>query len=217
MNRFSSQRGFTLAELMVALLVFSFVASIGVYTLRLGAEAREQLEETEKSVRDIELMRVVLKNDLLQMTPRPVRDEFGDRTDQWFFGGDAHPQSRVQSGETLLFSFVRNGWINPGAKEARSSMQYIEYFTRENQLIRRVRPYLDAARNQPTAERILVTDLSAVAVEFLRGEVRGRLDWDDSWPALETTAPKPDALALVLTNARYGEMRFLFWISEVAS
>lgn len=211
------QKGFTLTELMIALLVFAFVASIGVYTLRLGAEAREQLEKTESNVRDIELLRVVLKNDLLQLTPRPVRDEFGARADRWFLGGDAHPLSLTKSGETLLISFVRGGWINPEAKEPRSSLQYVEYLQRENQLIRRVRPFLDAARNQPTAERVMLSDVSALEVEFLRGELRGRLDWDDAWPADGVSAPAPQAIALVITNQRYGEMRFLFWVSEVAA
>ncbi len=217
MNNPASQKGFTLAELMIALLVFAFVASIGVYTLRLGAEAREQLEETEKNVRDLELMRVVLKNDLLQMTPRPVRDEFGERVDQWFFGGDAHPISRTNSEETLLISFVRGGWINPEAKEPRSSLQYVEYIAREKQLVRRVRPFLDAARNQPTAERILLDDLSEIGMEFLRGELRGRLDWDDAWPASGSTAPVPQAIALTIANQRYGQLRFLFLINEVSA
>jgi len=212
-----AQKGFTLAELMIALLVFSFVATTGVYTLRIGAEAREQLETSEAQLREFELMRALIKNDFLQIKPRPVRDEFGELSAQWFYGGDAHPQAALTSGERLLISFVRDGWANPGAKEPRSSLQYVIYVEREGQLIRRVRPYLDEARGQPNAERILLSDLNEINVEFLRGQVSGRFDWAEEWPVGGATAANPKAVALTVVNQRYGEMRLLFWIGEVAS
>ena len=210
MNR-QAQKGFTLTELMIALLVFSFVATTGVYTLRIGAEAREQLETAEAQIRDVEIMRALIKNDLLQIKPRSVRDEFGDAPPQWFYGGDAHPRSAVTSGERLLVSFVRDGWANPEAAEPRSSLQHVMYLEREGQLIRRVRPYLDGARGQPMAERVILSDLTDLNVEFLRGEVSGRFDWADEWPTGGgVDGANPRAVALTVTNQRYGEMRLLF-------
>ena len=172
-RRVSAQAGFTLVELMIALLVFSFVAATGVYTLRLGVESRDQLNVADGQVRDLEIMRALMKQDFLQVVPRPIRDEFGDVQPASFYGGDSHPR-RPEEGEQLLMSFVRNGWVNPGAQEPRSTLQYVQYVFLQDRLVRRVRPFVDGARNQPFVDRTLLSGLQNVRVEFLRGEINGR-------------------------------------------
>ncbi len=209
------QRGFTLAELMIALLVFTFVAGVGVYTLRLGVEARDQLEQADAGIRDIELMRVLIKNDLLQIVARPVRREFGERSEAWFYGGASHPDRPDEPSETQLMSFVRAGWINPEADEPRSSLQFVQYLAREGSLVRRARPFLDDARDQPSADRILLDGLDEVRIEFLRGEVNGRFDWVEDWPTAGAPDPSPRVVALTLIDRRYGEVRHLFRIPDV--
>ncbi len=215
MTAATGQKGFTLAELMIALLVFAFVAGVGVYTLRLGVEARDQLERADAEIRDIELMRVLIKNDLLQIVPRPVRREFGERSDAWFYGGATHPDRAEDPSETQLVSFVRDGWINPEAGEPRSSLQFVQYIARGGSLVRRVRPFLDDARDQPTADRVLLDDLLEVRVEFMRGEVNGRFDWVDDWPTAGAPDPSPRVIALTVTDRRYGEIRHLFRVPRV--
>ena len=209
------QRGFTLAELMVALLVFSFVATTGVYALRLGVESREQLQEAETHIRDVEFMREFVRRDLFQIAPRAVRDEFGAVATAWFYGGNSHPIALANREETLLFSFVRRGWINPDAAEPRSDLQYVQYLFREGSLIRRVRPYLDDARGQPRAEKVIISDLDEARAEFLRGETRGRLDWVEDWPTGQT-GEQPNAVRLVLTDQRSGEIEYLFYVAAPA-
>lgn len=211
-----AQKGFTLAELMIALLVFAFVATTGVYTLRLGVDSREQLQTSDAQLREIELMRALLKNDFLQVKPRTVRDEFGTASPNWFLGGDAHPRTSSRGAERLLVSFVRDGWGNPDAGEPRSSLQHVTYLEREGTLIRRVRPYLDEARGQPMAERVVLSNTVDVDVEFLVGETSGRFDWRFDWPNGNGASGSPRAVALTFTSPRYGEMRMLFWIGEVS-
>lgn len=206
------QRGFTLAELMIALLVFSFVAATGVYTLRLGVESRDQLGAADERIRDIQIMRALLKQDFLQVTSRPVKDQFGEPQPASFYGGASHLQ-RPEEGEQFLISFVRNGWVNPGAEEARSTLQYVQYILRNGDLIRRVRPFLDGARNQPVAERVLLSGLQAAQAEFLRGEINGRYDWASEWPsagALNTEAP--GAVALTLNHGQEAPLRMLYLV-----
>lgn len=215
MSTKKTQNGFTLIELMIALLVFSFVSAIGVYTLRLGAEGKEQLENSETNLRETEIMRTLVKMDLLQTVRRPARDEFGALPPESFYGGAAHPQSAFSANERYLFSFVRAGWINPESKEARSSLQYVEYIERDRQLIRRVRPYIDRARNQPNVERVLLDDVESVRVSFLRGEVNGRFEWAPDWPIADGSVQTPRALSITVGNRRFGDVEHLFWIGEV--
>ena len=211
-----NQKGFTLVELMIALLVFSFVATTGVYTLRIGANAKEQLEASQKSIQQIEVTRALLKSDFMQMTTRIVRDEFGARGTSWFYGGASHPRSAVNSDDRILVSFVRGGWTNPEAAQSRSTLQRVSYLEREGKLIRRVRPYLDEARGQPFAERVLLEDASDLDFEFLRGEISGRFDWVSDWPTGGSGGGSPIAAALTFSNRRFGEIRMQFWIGNVA-
>ena len=104
----TSARGFTLVEVLVALVVFSIMSAASVYTLRLSVEARDQVSAAQEKTRSIDLMRTVMKQDIFQMIARPVRDEFGALNEQWFYGGSAHPRSMQTNNDRLLFFICQN-------------------------------------------------------------------------------------------------------------
>ncbi|MEM9706944.1 MAG: type II secretion system minor pseudopilin GspJ [Pseudomonadota bacterium] len=211
----SQSRGFSLVEAVIALAVFSFVAVAGVYAMRLGVDGGDAIEETNAYVSRIEALRSMVRRDLWQITERTARDQFGALNEFPFYGGAGHPQAAFNAEEDLLFSFVRRGWINPDARLPRSDLQYVQYIFRDGALLRRVRPFVDAARDQPTAERVLVDGLEAATPEFLRGEAAGRLDWTPDWPA-GSSASLPRAVALTLSDRRNGGVRHLFWVGDIS-
>ena len=63
----SSQRGLTLPELLIALLVFALISGAAVYSLRLSVEGREQLEKVDNDIRDMQIFRQVVKQDLFRL------------------------------------------------------------------------------------------------------------------------------------------------------
>ena len=70
-------RGFTLVELLVALLILGIMSALGYGAYREGRLSAERTEEALKRTREIEFgMRVVIM-DFGQMMPRPVRDPLG--------------------------------------------------------------------------------------------------------------------------------------------
>ncbi len=209
-----NQCGFSLIEVMLALLIFAFVAGIGAYALRIGIDSHARIEVAEQHARQVDLMRTMIKRDLLQIASRPVRDEFGLAQPRIFYGGDSHPDGLEQDGEILLMSFVRHGWVNPDAIEPRSSLQYVQYVARDGALIRRVRPFLDDARGQERAERVLFENANFIGANFLRGERRGQLDWVAAWPT-GGTQKIPRAVQLLLNDDRLGEVEYLFWVGEI--
>lgn len=214
MNARAGERGLTLVELLVALLVFSFVASAAVLALRLGVEARDQLELADDRLSQFEIARLMLKDDLAQLVNRPVRDEFGDTSGAMFRGGEVLRLRNPVEGERRLMAFVRAGWANPGATAPRSSLQYVEYLEKDGALVRRIRPFLDDARDQPEFDRVLIDGVSGITVSFLQGNARGALDWADRWPPA-AGAPAPEAIALDVTDPRFGEVRQMFWIGKI--
>jgi general secretion pathway protein J len=215
-RRSASQRGLTLAELLIALLVFSFVAATAVYALRLAVDAREQVSRAEERLAQLQIARLIVQEDLAQIVDRPVRDEFGEVAGPSFQGGRAILVRGASADETQLMRFVRGGWTNPLDASPRSTLQYVEYVARDGALVRRTRPYLDDARGQPVQERVLLENVGEPRVLFLAGEISGRLDWADGWPAGQSSGP-PKAVMLTHGGARWGELTHLFWIGAIGA
>lgn len=210
-----AQKGLTLVELLVALLVFSFVTSAGVYALRLGVDARDQLGAAEERLSEIEIARLMLKQDFAQLVERRVRDEFGDKAGASFRGGEQIRLRTPVDGETLLVGFVRGGWANPGHDAPRSNLQYVEYLEKDGALVRRIRPYLDDARGQPHYDRVLISDVDGIEMRFLFGVARGDLDWVEDWPTASGGSGPPQAVSLSFASERFGRLTLYAWIGTL--
>ena len=206
-----AQRGVTIPELLIALLVFAFIASVGVYSVRLAIDGREQLVEADDALREWQLARIIIRQDLAQIVNRSVRDEFGERHAGPFIGGLGFSGRTPVSGETPLVGFVRGGWANYDPSTPRSTLQYVEYILKDGDILRRTRPYLDDARNQPETDRLLFEEVENVELTFLLGENSRGLEWTEDWPTGSASAP-PQAMRLTFISERFGEMEQLFWL-----
>ena len=212
----NAQKGFTLPELLIALLVFSLISAAGVYSLQLGVQARTQLNDADNRIRAVELMRAILKEDLSLISQRRVRDEFGTPAPAAFIGGRGFDYRPPVNGETPLLGFVRNNWDNPDGAAPRPSLQYVEYLVVEDKLIRRARPYLDHARNQPVIERIVLEGVRNVSIDFFELESSSGLQWSLLWPVPTSQGFAPKAVRLQYSSDRMGDIEQLFWVGELA-
>ncbi len=209
------QQGLTLIELLVALFIFALISGAGVYALRLATEGQAQLALADDQLREWQLARIIIKEDLAQLAPRVVRDDTGARQAGPFVGGLAFENRNPIAGETPLMGFVRRGWANPEDRQPRSTLQYVEYILKADELVRRVRPYLDDAPGQPRADRVLFTGLLRAEMTFLANETTTGLQWADVWPA--TTGGggfAPRAVRLEVDKERLGVVEQLFWIGD---
>jgi general secretion pathway protein J len=69
--------GFTLIEIMVALLILGIMSALGYETYRTARISAERSEESLKRSREIEFGMRMLVMDFAEMVPRPVRDPLG--------------------------------------------------------------------------------------------------------------------------------------------
>src|SRR5271157_2256334 len=69
--------GFTLVEVLVALLILGIMSALGYGTYREARISAERTEEALQRSREIEFGMRVLVMDFSQMVPRPVRDPLG--------------------------------------------------------------------------------------------------------------------------------------------
>jgi len=75
--RGESSAGFTLIEIMVALLILGIMSALGYGTYRAARISSERTEESLKRSREIEFGMRVMVQDLAETVPRPVRDILG--------------------------------------------------------------------------------------------------------------------------------------------
>jgi general secretion pathway protein J len=69
--------GFTLVEILVALLIMAIMAALGYSTYRAARVSAEHTEDSLKRSREIEFGMRVIASDFAQLAPRPVRDILG--------------------------------------------------------------------------------------------------------------------------------------------
>ena len=70
-------QGFTLIEVLVALLILGIMSALGYGTYRAARISAERTEESLKRSREIEFGMRVIAQDFAQIVPRPVRDPLG--------------------------------------------------------------------------------------------------------------------------------------------
>ena len=191
------QTGLTLIEMLVALFIFSIISLAGVAVMQVTLRSQESFGVFSERLSELQLARAVLKADFAQTASRIVRDPYGAPEGPPFRGGE-------QSFGDPLVAFVRAGWENPNGSEARSSLQYLEYDFEDGQLIRRARPHLDAQRDSPVSERVLISGLERAEFTFFSSG-----QWREEWPVVDFQFT-PSVVALDLSFSDGREIRQLF-------
>jgi general secretion pathway protein J len=162
--------GFTLVELLVALLIFGMLSAAGVALLSFSVRAQEAADTRLGQLGDLRRASALFAADVAQAAPRLHRDGAGASRPA-FIGG-----------ETAL-SLVRRGWENVG-EERRSSLQKVEYRLAGGRLERIAYPLVDGSA--PLAAAAALDGVRQFRLRFRdrRGEWRTR--WD---PAEATQLP----------------------------
>ena len=189
----TARSGFTLIEVMIALLIFALLAAAGVLVLSQSIDNRFVVKTATDRTAELQRLRASLSADLGQAAPRRVRAANGQPAFSTILAAEA-------PGDPLLV-LVRAGWSNPDGRP-RASLQRVEYRLVEDRLERRVYPYLDGAR--PGPPQVLYQGVSAPAVAFIsEGAEAPRF-------LPSPGRPLPDAVRLDLTLEGYGPVRQLF-------
>jgi len=183
-------KGFTLVEMMVALLVFGMLAAAGVMVMRSSIDSQMIVRERVDRVGELQRLRAALKADLGQAAPRRTRTPEGLAAREALHGGGR---------DGPLLALVRRGRENPDFL-ARASLQYVEYRLVEGRLERRTRPALDGAPLDPP--QILAEGVEAAEVAFFA---------DNHWrPVWEGAGALPQAVRVDLTLEGLGAVSQLF-------
>ena len=165
--RHSRGRGFTLIEVLLALLILAVIAVLGYRAVSSLSDSETKLSNEATRWRTLDLFFARLEGDLRQAMPRPAR--FGDaRMPAWIGSAD------VNGNSTLEFSRAGPEF----ALEAGSAGQRLAYGFHDGTVEVRYWASYDRPLNvEPTAYP-LVADIAQFHLSYL---TRGG-EWSDVWP-----------------------------------
>jgi len=202
MNR--ARRGFTLIEMLVALAVFGVVAMIAYMTLGQTLANSDLLTTRMDRLQAIQRTVRFLDNDLMQVSPRPVRDVLGD---------SYAPALRTDLGGEFALELTHGGWNNP-AGLPRGTLQRSAYRIEDGELIRYHWNVVDRTVGSEPVAIALLDEVDSLVFRFLKADG----EWSEQWPPITAQGAaafrlRPRAVELFLTLNDEGEIRRLLEVA----
>ena len=178
MTRARSDAGFSLVEVMVAMLIFAFVSASGVAILISFNSGERAMAAADDFIADVQTTKSMMQADLAQALPRTMRHADGGVLPV-FTGG--LPVAKLGLGAAdaraePFLRFVRGGHLAALVNPDAPAVQRVEYVFAGGKLIRRAFARPDATAETPVTEQALLSGLEAVRVRF-RNDTVWSVDW----------------------------------------
>jgi general secretion pathway protein J len=196
--------GFTLIEVLVALAIFAIMSALAYQALGQTLSNTELLHERVDRVQAIQRSMNMLGRDLMQSSPRPVRDLLGD---------GFLPSMRSSLTSEFALEVTRGGWSNP-AGLPRSNLQRAAYRLEDGELLRYHWNVLDPTPANEAIVTELLTDVDSLLFRFRTHSG----EWSEQWPppGVQGSAGqrvRPQVVEVVLTLPDEGEIRRFFEVA----
>jgi general secretion pathway protein J len=152
--------GFTLVEILVALLVFSVVGLISARLLSQSIDNQNNLQDRGQRLAEVHRAMRILQRDILQLSRRKIRDEQNEILPALMVGNEG------------LIEFTRVGWRNP-LGQPRSEVQRVGYRWQDEKIVRGYWLTLDRGFDaEPAFQTLLedVQDIEFFAIDQLGNE-----------------------------------------------
>lgn len=163
-----SRAGFSLIEVLVAVMVFAVAGAIATGMLHASLTSRDHVLASQERAEMIDRARLLMREDIGQLVNRPGRHPDGRRGEISFAGSTSGlSASSPSAGERVLMAFTRSGRPNPGRLQPRGSLQYVEYVRSGDRLIRRSWAYPDRQIDTPAQEFVLLAGVEDIELSFL--------------------------------------------------
>jgi general secretion pathway protein J len=243
MNRRSSRTcGFTLVELLVALLILGIMSALGYGTYRAARISAERTEESMKRSRELEFGMRVLVMDFAQLVQRPVRDPLGQSllpalrgsqgngtsagTGESSTSGSSSGGMHFDSGPGFKSSFsststtslplaelTRGGWSNTAGQQ-RSTLQRVSYALIDDVLKRSYTTALDTVQGSTPVVQDLLSGVKTIQFRYLDANQT----WQNAWPPPTVQPPdswrtRPVAVEVTIEFKDWGRIQRLIEVA----
>jgi len=193
--------GFTLLELLIAITIFSIMATFAYAGLDIILDTKQQTEQHLERLAKMQLGLHLMQMDIEEAVDRPVRDEYGD----------TQPALRSGGLSNQLLELTRSGYANP-MKLPRSQLQRVAYQLEEKTLYRLTWPALDRAQGAEPRRQKLFDGVESLTLSFLDEKLERQTSWPPGAQVGENAASSalPKGVELVIETDHMGTLRRVF-------
>lgn len=191
--------GFTLLEVLLALVVFASLSLTAYQVLQGVLKSDEKSRIKVDRLANVQRALGVLERDFSELIKRRSRIQ-GETSNVVFQAGRYQMES-----DDWAVSFVRGGWLNPGAVLPRSQLQKVGYRLREGKLERLSFLYVDPAIGTEPNVTPVLAQVKNFGLRFWNGS-----EWVEEW---SNSALLPTAVEVTLVLEDYGKIRRLFLVA----
>ncbi len=196
-SRIPAQHGFTLLEVLVAVVVLGIISVLAYGGYNQLVQQSDILERSAGRTRAIQSTMQRMTEDFAMLEPRPIREPLGESLE---------PALRSGGGLDTLADLTRSGWTNP-AGISRSTLQRVTYRLDDNKLRRAYWSALDRTLTGEPTSAVLLDKVRTVSFRFM-DQNQG---WHDQWPPLGYSGPdaprlRPIAVEITLELEDWGKL-----------
>lgn len=175
-------RGLTLIELLIALTIFAVMATSMFIAFDNVQKAKDVTDRASSRLKEYQSAFNRIAQDIQQIYPRPVRDEYGDS------------QYSLLYTEGSEFTFTRSGWSRSSffTKHPRSELQRVSYYLEDGKLMRAYWRTLDRPPQDQPVRTVLLNGVSELSFKFMYGNIKDKDDplngMHNEWPPVQLRA-----------------------------
>lgn len=142
------RNGFTLIEILIALIIFAIVGVMAAMSLHTMIRANNALKLADRKLRQLQMTMTLLRRDFSQIINRPVIDIDGSQV------------PAVLAPGTTTITFTRTGFSDPFLVNQRSDMRRITYALQGDQFVRLTWTALDRPPRAQPETQVLLTGVT---------------------------------------------------------
>ena len=220
MPNHSRLQGFTLLEILVALLVLAIIATMGVVGLQAMITTDSRQETITDQFAELQFAYLLIQRDLAQVIQRPIIDSRNEQRPA-FLGTSGTMRGLpfdVSIQGNVLLDFTRDGVANPQQLNTRSTLQRVTYTYDNTGKIRRyswLTP--DRVPGSVFLEHAILAEITQLNLSYFdrfgqrfeqwATQVLATPDWLINYQQMDVL---PFAMEWRFEHPRYGEITWLF-------
>jgi general secretion pathway protein J len=196
------EKGFTLLELMIAIMIFAIMSAMAYGGLNSALNTRDHADAQAERLAQLQKTMMIMERDIEQAIDRPVRNNYGDT--QPALSGSGYGSS--------LLEFSRSGRPNPMQLQ-RSNLERVGYLLQEDKLLRQLWPVLDRSLDSEPYEALLLDKVKGIDLRFLDENKQWQTQWPSATPPDPNQPPPPAmprAVEITLDLEDWGRIRRVF-------
>jgi len=170
--------GVTLLELVVVVAIFSIMSAAAYSSLNSSLKTEENFDAAMKELEAVQMSLTLFERDIMQLSPRTVRDAYGDRKAALV----------LINGRELYFT--RGGNFS-SLKLDQSDLSRVAWSVQDEQLMRSYWRRLDSTQGDQPSRASLIGNVTGLRIRVLDQNNLWHLDWplgeSDKFRAVEIT------------------------------